>query len=181
MKTKWRRGYQRDAAGRLSGGQALGASLGTIHGSIVWGAALHQHGRIQQVQQLARLGDLPLGGGSEDRTEQRADAGLCQRHQRDDRGAGLPSAALILPRQVRFRGVWGTLIVLHPSKETVRTGRGGMQLICLSRADLGEGGTAWSWGHLHTVSMRFPWRLHACVMLPGYEGRVCSRHVACRA
>jgi hypothetical protein len=93
MKTKWRRGYQRDAAGRLSGGQALGASLGTILGSIVRGAALHQHGRIQQVQQLARLGDLPLGGGSEDRTEQRADAGLCQRHHRDDRVAGLPSAA----------------------------------------------------------------------------------------
>ena len=50
----------------------------------------YQHRGIQQVQQLARPVQLASGGGPEYRAEQRAGAGLHQRHQLDHWVAGLP-------------------------------------------------------------------------------------------
>ena len=61
----------------------------------------HQHGLIQQGQQLPRLARLPLGSRAEDRAEQRPGTCLHQGHQREPRVAGLPVGRLLLAQPRR--------------------------------------------------------------------------------
>lgn len=74
-------------------------------------AAVHQdqHRGIQQVQQLARPVQLADGGGAEDRADQRPGAGLHQRHQLDDRVAGLAERGVHLAQPGTVTGGIGDL------------------------------------------------------------------------
>jgi hypothetical protein len=89
--------YRRAAGGgepdqelRLRGGD-LGEEARAVEAAV----HQHQHRGVQQVQQLAGPGGLPVGRGAEHRPDQRPGAGLAQGHQLDRRVAGL---ALAWPR-----------------------------------------------------------------------------------
>ena len=84
-------GAQPDQELRLRGGD-LGQELPAVKAAV----HQHQHRLIQQVQQLARPGDLSFGRGPEHRADQRAGAGLAQGHQLDDRVAGHPERGVHL-------------------------------------------------------------------------------------
>ena len=58
----------------------------------------HQHRLVQQVQQLARPGELAVGRRAEYRADQGPGAGLAQGHELDNRVAGLPEGRLHLPQ-----------------------------------------------------------------------------------